>query len=136
MKNIVILIICLLSISLVSCKQHKGYEITGNVTGFPDSTMFYLRELKTDENIDSALVISNKFQLKGHLENEPEDLLLIARVDKKHYHTFLLIGNEKVTIDAAIHDFPWNVKISGSKTQDERNDLQDLKKRWIWNAIR
>ena len=98
------------------------------MTGFPDSTMIYLRNLSTDETFDSTLIIGNKFELKGELQDEPEQIWLNAKVDNKFIYTNLLIGNEIININGDIKDFPWNVNITGSKTQNDFNDLRDLTK--------
>lgn len=126
MKNSFRLILIFLTISIYSCQKHKGYIITGNVTGFSDSTMIYLRNLSTDETFDSTLIIGNKFQLKGQLQDEPEQIWLNTKVDNEFIYASLLIGNENIKIESDISDFPWNVKITGSKSQDDFNDLRDL----------
>ncbi len=113
---------------LLSCSTHEGYQIEGNVTGIPDSTMIYLKNLSTEEEIDSALVLNNHFVLKGVLPETPESFWLHFNLDKKFHYTNLLIGNEKVTLQADITDFPWHVKIKGSKNQDEYNKFRNLRK--------
>jgi len=128
MKKPFRLIVILLTIASYSCQKQNGYIITGDLTGFPDSTMIYLRNLSTDETFDSTMIIGNKFQLKGQLNDVPEQIWLNAKVDKKFIYTNLLIGNEKIKIKADIKDFPWNVSITGSKTQDDNDFLRDLTK--------
>ncbi|MCT4590622.1 MAG: AhpC/TSA family protein [Carboxylicivirga sp.] len=126
MKNLGLLI--LLALIIVSCQKHKGYRITGNVSGFPDSTTIYLRNLSTDETFDSTTIINGQFLLQGHLQDEPEQIWLNARVDGEFIYTNLLIGNENITVEGDIKDFPWHVNINGSKTQDDHNALRDLTK--------
>lgn len=128
MRNLIQLFIILFSLSIYSCQDQVGYVITGNLTGFPDSTMLYLRNLSTDETFDSALIIGNKFQLKGQLLDEPEQIWLNTKVGNEFIYANLLIGNEQIKIEGDLHDFPWNVKISGSKTQDDFNNFRDLTK--------
>ena len=127
-NNLFIVIILLLLVSFHSCQNHSGYIITGNVSGFPDSTMIYLRNLSTDETFDSTLIIGNKFQLKGQLIDEPEQIWLNTEVDNEFIYTDLLIGNEKIKIIGDIKDFPWHVTITGSKTQEDHNYLLNLTK--------
>ena len=115
-------------ISIISCQKQDKYVITGNVTGFPDSTIVYLQNLSTEEKFDSALIIGGKFQLIGHLQDEPEQIWLTSNVGNKFIFTNLLIGNEKVKITGDIKDFPFNVKITGSPSQDDLNHLRDLTK--------
>jgi peroxiredoxin len=69
---------------------------------------------------------------QGQLQNVPEQIWLNARVNNQFIYKNLLIGNEKVSINGDIKDFPWNVKISGSAIQDEYTDCMNLTKAlWI-----
>ncbi|MDR3094261.1 MAG: AhpC/TSA family protein [Bacteroidales bacterium] len=122
------LILAAVTAVLFSCNQPNGYVIQGNLTGFPDSTMIYLRNMSSDETFDSALIINHQFELKGVLENVPEQIWLNTRIDNKLIYKNLLIGNEKIKVTGDIKDFPFNVQISGSKTQKDFDDLQDLTK--------
>lgn len=128
MKNSIQLILILLVISAISCQKQKGYLITGKVTGFPDSTIVYLRNLSTDETFDSTLVMNGEFQLSGQLQDEPEQIWFNTRIDNEFIYANLLMGNEKIKIEGDIKDFPWNVSITGSKRQDDFNNLRDLTK--------
>lgn len=104
--------------SLLACEHPPaGYRITGEVTGFPDSTMMYLQNTNTQENIDSAYVIAGHFEMNGTLEHTPEQLWLHTRVDNSY--TYLLIGNDEIQVRGDITDFPWYVQVSGSKIHDE-----------------
>lgn len=122
------LIVILVAIAALSCQKQNGYIITGDLTGFPDSTMIYLRNLSTDETFDSTMIMGNKFQFKGQLQDVPEQIWLNTKVDNEFIYTNLLIGNENIRIKADIKDFPWNVNITGSKSQDDFNYLRDLTK--------
>ena len=114
-------------LSTSACKKeerNKGeYTIIGEVTGFPNGTKFYLRNLMTDDVFDSTTIENNRFKFNGSLASPPEQIWLNTTVDDKFIFTNLLIGNEKITITGDITDFPWNMKIKGSKTQDELNHL-------------
>lgn len=127
MEKLVFYFLIIASIA-TSCNNQKGYVITGQLTGFPDSTMLYLQNLSTQDNFDSALIIKNKFAFRGYLQNEPEQIWLNTIVDGKFLYTNLLIGNENVSIKGDIKDFPLDVKISGSKTQEEYTYYQNLTK--------
>ncbi len=128
MRNLTKLNVLLLAIMIYSCQHHSGYEITGNLTGFPDSTVIYLRNLNTDEIFDSTLIVGNEFQFIGKLTDEPEQIWLNTIVSNEFIYTDLLIGNEKIKIEGDISDFPWNVNITGSQSQDDYNYLRDLRK--------
>ena len=121
-------------LSTSACKKeerNKGeYTIIGEVTGFPNGTKFYLRNLMTDDVFDSTTIENNRFKFNGSLASPPEQIWLNTTVDDKFIFTNLLIGNEKITITGDITDFPWNMKIKGSKTQDELNHLFERTKKF------
>ncbi len=84
--------------------------------------------MATDAVFDSTTVENNSFKFEGHLSNPPEQIWLNARVDKKFIYTNLLIGNDNIKVKGDIADFPWNVDIKGSKTQEDFNYSQSLTK--------
>lgn len=133
MKNLLNPTLILWAIFILSCQnqeqEQNGYEITGNLSGIPDSTMIYLKNTSTSEIFDSTMVIGGEFLLTGQLESEPEQILLNTIVDDDFFYSNLLIGNEKVKVEGDIKDFPWELNITGSKTQDEFNELNDLTKK-------
>ncbi|UNZ00330.1 AhpC/TSA family protein [Zhouia spongiae] len=108
-------------------KENK-FTILGQVSGFPDGTKFYLRNLATDAVFDSTIVENGSFKFEGYLSSPPEQIWLNTTVDKKFVYTNLLIGNDNITVKGDISDFPWNVKIKGSKTQEDFNYSQSLTK--------
>ncbi len=126
-----ILTVCIV-LFITSCsekeKKEEKFTITGEVTGFPDGTKFYLRNLATDAVFDSTTVENNNFKFEGHLYSPPEQIWLNASVDKKFIYTNLIIGNDNITVKGDISDFPWNVNIKGSKTQEDFNFSQSLTK--------
>lgn len=112
-----LLIMQLLFVSKDSC------VITGNVSGFPDSTMIYLVKHSGDEILESTFIINNNFQFEVELSDSPEELSIYSIIGTQYIYTPLLLGNEKVNLKADISDFPWNVEVKGSKFQDEVNEL-------------
>ncbi|MEN8120543.1 MAG: DUF4369 domain-containing protein [Bacteroidota bacterium] len=104
--------------SIIACNEKQENEekftISGQVSGFPDGTKFYLRNLSTDEVFDSTTVKNNNFKFEGQLSNPPEQIWLNAIIDKKFIYTNLFIGNDKINVKGDIADFPWNVEIKGS----------------------
>jgi peroxiredoxin len=128
MKGLTVLLFFISAILFYSCNKAETYKITGELTGFPDSTMLYLTNLSTEEKFDSALIIKGRFVFIGKLDDTPEQIWLNTQVDKQFIYANLLIGNEVVKVRGDIKDFPWDVKITGSKTQDDNNYLQDLLK--------
>ena len=60
---------------LISCgkeAEQTGYEFNGIVKNIPDSTMIRLSADNVD--IDSAMVLNEKFQLRGQVENRNDEL--------------------------------------------------------------
>lgn len=135
MKDIVksILIVYTL-VFLTACNKKENseekYTITGQVTGFPDGTKFYLRNLATDADFDSTIVENNKFKFEGHLYSPPEQIWLRTIVDNKSVYTNLFIGNDDIKIKGDILDFPWHVDLKGSKTQEDFNYSQNITKEY------
>ncbi len=126
-KSILLLsILILVSACNTNLEKEEKYTIIGQVTGFPDGTKFYLRNLATDAVFDSTIVENNSFKLEGQLSSPPEQIWLNARVDKQFIYTNLLIGNDNITVKGDKEDFPWNVEITGSKIQEEFNYSQSL----------
>jgi len=99
-----------------------------------------LQNLATDAVFDSARVENNRFKFEGRLSSPPEQIWLnntvetvivdkgSTTIDKKFIYTNLLIGNDNITVKGDILDFPWNVNIRGSKTQEDFNYSQGLTK--------
>jgi hypothetical protein len=113
-------ILGLLSALLVACNPDPGgFTIDVNVTGIRDGSLFYLKNWRTNAILDSGYVTKGTFSLQGRLSH-PENLLLYATdtVSKEFIYTNLLIGNERVNINARKADFPWNIDAVGSESQD------------------
>jgi len=105
---------------LVSCQKEKtDFTIKANLKGISNGTLFYLKSWDTDRIIDSAYVDDGLLSLKGELLS-PENLVLYATdsASKEFIYTNLFIGNEIVSFEATKQDFPWNINVSGSVSQD------------------
>ncbi|RZL34915.1 MAG: DUF4369 domain-containing protein, partial [Pedobacter sp.] len=127
MKTLIVILILCCCIQLSNAQQ---YQVNATLTGFENQTKFYLRDINTDKKIDSALLIDGKLSMKGKI-NEVRALWLCCNHKNKFYFTNLLIGAEQVTIKADAKDFPWYVSISGSKSQDKANILNnEVKQLW------
>lgn len=122
MKTLYTCAALLLTVIMCSAKPPAGYTITGNVTGFPDSTAVYLKNRYTDQNISSGYIVNNRFILKGTLSDTPQELVLRAWTEDESMYITMLIGNDDVTATGDAD----NVTISGSKTNDEYNEISDL----------
>jgi len=130
MKNLTLLSFLIFVLLFTSCNKADSYKITGELTGFPDSTIFYLENSSTQESFDSAIILDNKLEFAGQLLNAPEQVFLRTRVDGHLVYTYLLIGNEKIRISGDIKDFPWDVQISGSKSHSDYDILRNMTKHY------
>ena len=87
-----ILSICFI-ISVTACsekeKKEEKFTVLGQVSGIPDGTKFYLRNLATDAVFDSTTVENNSFKFEGHLASPPEQIWLNATVDNKFIYCLL-----------------------------------------------
>jgi thiol-disulfide isomerase/thioredoxin len=107
----------------VSAQQ---YAINARITGFKDGTRFYLNDVGPDINIDSAVIKNGRFSFNGKLGAEPKSLWVTATVGQNYYYFTLLMGNEKIDVRGDVSDFPFDLKITGSKTQDVHNKMIEL----------
>lgn len=123
-----ILLPFVLSICLALNSSSQQYIISANITGFPDSTKFFLKDLDTQSDIDSALIIHNSFTLNGRLPSPPHSLWLYANYNNNFYYLILLIGNDTISVNGNIKDFPFDLSITGSKIQDGLNILNAFTK--------
>jgi len=129
-KKVILFLITALFIIACNQKEEEKFIISGQVTGFPDGTKFYLRNLATDAVFDSTEVENGTFKFEGVFASPPEQIWLNTIVDEKFYYTNLLIGNDKINVKGDISDFPWNVNVSGSKTQEDFNYSQSITKKY------
>ena len=117
--KIIKLIILTLAI-LTSCQKDKklhGYEINGIIKNVPDSTVIYLSA--NNKNIDTSLVISEKFQFIGNVE-KPTNVYLHIK-NSRDYRSFWL-ENNKIGVIGEKGNFKES-KITGSETQKDEDIL-------------
>jgi len=133
MKNTYSLIILILSIFIISCKENKKqeYSIKGEIKGdFKD----YIY-LKSNNFIDSSLVKNNKFSFIGKVNNPVEAVLLpISPKSKKNSgrapfmlensEIFLSVNYEQADFRGELTEFLKLDSISGSKSQELKNNFE------------
>jgi peroxiredoxin len=125
------LLLCLASSTLVVHAQK--YLIRGHLTGFANGTKFYLTDLSTFKDIDSATIRNDRFIMAGALTDPPSSLLIslstfshpfaIPNPNAGSAYIPLLIGNDTVEIEGDISALPFDVSVKGSKIQDQENEL-------------
>lgn len=104
--------------------NEEGPVIAGHITGFKDSTLIFLSHQY--EIYDSAVIVNNEFVLRGPFLDEP--IVVFLETKGSQVWTSMIIGNDKVRVEGDILDFPWNLRITGSKTEDENQKLKALTK--------
>jgi peroxiredoxin len=112
----------------MSFNQNNGYTIKGDVTGFPNNTLISLTDISGQITIDSTYITDGKFEFKGVLNDVPKILRLQSIVESQFIYTTLFIGNDEIKITGDIKDFPYDVQIEGSRTQQNLNRLIELTK--------
>ncbi|QIL41631.1 AhpC/TSA family protein [Pedobacter sp. HDW13] len=126
MKNA--LLTLFLGMCIHTAVSAQQYAINAQITGFKNGTKFYLNDVNLDINIDSAEIKNDHLSFKGKLGAEPQSLWVTTVVGQNYYYFTLLIGNEKIDVKGDIGDFPFDLKITGSKTQDVHNKMIGLTK--------
>ncbi|KIA94612.1 hypothetical protein OC25_09475 [Pedobacter kyungheensis] len=125
MKNALLLFIAICINTVASAQQ---YTINAQITGFKNGTKFYLTDTELDTDIDSAIITNNVLNFKGTLRQTPQSLWVKTTIAQDFYYFTLLMGNEKINVSGDIKDFPFDLKITGSKTQEMHNKMIDLTK--------
>ncbi len=128
MKKIILLVTILFSVFAINGQNKNGYTVTANVTGFPNNTLIPLTDISGQVTIDSTSVVDGKFKLSGKLSDPPQVLRIQSMVKNQFIYATLFIENDEIKISGDIKDFPFNIKMSGSKTQSNLNNLINLTK--------
>lgn len=125
MNKILLTLLLLTFTTLIFAQQ---YHIKANITGVPNGTKFYVTDSDTETDIDSAVMNNSQFVLEGRLYSSPRRLWVYANSGDNYYYFTLFIGPEKITVKGDAKDFPFDLSITGSKTQDTHKALLDLQK--------
>lgn len=118
MKSLFLLFIALPFFAF-SQSSSKGYEISGNVTGYPDGTAVSFLNQQTNTPEKQATIQNGKFTIKGNLP-EPSFIVLIFADQPPAVPMFL--DNSKIVIKGDKDNLD-NLSITGSKTEDEFQEL-------------
>ena len=103
-------------------QKNDGYVIAGSIYWYPDSTLIYLDEISGASNghLDSALIIHNKFRLTGSIKEDA--IQVILRIANTTDFKFFWLENSAINFVAEKGNLA-GARITGSKTQDEYNQL-------------
>ena len=127
MKRILFTTVLLVAILTVNAQL---YKISAELTGFPDHSKFYLKDLTANENVDSAEIIGGKFIMKGKI-SDIKNFWLYNSSKTKYSYTNLTIGADQISVKGDIKDFPFDLSITGSPSQDVANKL-NLQTKALW----
>jgi thiol-disulfide isomerase/thioredoxin len=114
-----ILVCSLLLWSAVGLAQKKF--ISAKLTGFNNGDKARLYSYETAKLTDSTFVSDGKFSIPAVKNETPFNYSLTIESNGKFYRLPLFIANENIAISGDKNDFTYNSKISGSKSQAERN---------------
>jgi len=116
----------LLLLFCLAANAQKGFKITGTLRGFEDHALVKVQ--RENITLDSCYLKEGKFQLKGTFEQSPSPVYLIIMNKEDFVYTFLFLGNENITVDARLEDFPYDVSTKGSKYDAMRYEHVQLEK--------
>jgi peroxiredoxin len=122
MKKLVFVFVIAALVAACTTKE-PHFVIKGKISR-ADSVTFYLQKRVGGKSvkIDSAIVIKGEFTMKGGKVDYPDMASLVAKDMRKGLSFFL--ENSEITITGNL-DSLFSAKITGSKTQDEYNSLEE-----------
>jgi peroxiredoxin len=122
-----LLILTLIALVFAACSTGPHYVISGNIDG-ADSVKFLLQKRVNGKmvTLDSAVALKGSFKMKGGSVKYPEMVLLTAV--NTRLRTQFYLENSDITITGKL-DSLYAARITGSKTQDEYNQLIEANKK-------
>lgn len=120
MKNISLLLLTLLWFSC-SLNMETKFSLSGKTKDIKNGTVLYLYNTLEEKIIDSAQVSNNRFEFDTELTLENPLEVVLHNKDYTLHKLFWIEDNE-MTFDAITTSFK-NAKISGSETEDLRQEL-------------
>ncbi|GHM98892.1 thiol:disulfide interchange protein [Cytophagales bacterium WSM2-2] len=121
------LVLLLLSLAIYSCNTKenvKGYRISAEVSGFPDSTWFYLVNDSQKSN-DSVMMHGGKFNFEGALKDSMKSVQVLLKTKDLSDYKFFWLENTDITFKAEKGIFR-QATVTGSKAQKESDQLSKI----------
>ena len=121
------ILLILLIATVISCKHSQKFELIGNIGNFPDNEIIYLQDF-SNETLDSALVINNKFQFNTKLDSTPIRVMLVTKrqllniTPEPIEYRLLYLENKPMTFYSKTNEFLY-ADISGSETESLSQEL-------------
>lgn len=115
-----------LAIMLTATLQAFAGEIkvTANLTGFSDTAVVYLLNGQTP--IAYQTLAQGKVTLTADVAETPQSYAMYIVDNNQPYYTMLFVANETIEVTAAKEDFPYQVKVNGSKHHTIKAKLDEL----------
>ena len=115
-----------LAIMLTATLQAFAGEIkvTANLTGFSDTAVVYLLNGQTP--IAYQTLAQGKVTLTADVAETPQSYAMYIVDNNQPYYTMLFVANETIEVTAAKEDFPYQVKVYGSKHHIIKAKLDEL----------
>src|SRR5690606_30510690 len=88
-------------------------KITANLTGFTDTAIVYLISGQTPIAYQTAS--HGKVELTAEVSETPESYMMYIVDNNQQFYAELFVADETLQITAAKDDFPYQVKVDGSK---------------------
>ncbi|SEH90848.1 protein of unknown function [Paenimyroides aquimaris] len=99
-------------------------KITANLTGFTDTAVVYLISGQTP--IAYQTLAQGRVELTAEVSETPDTYAIYIVENNQPYYTMLFVANETIEINANKNDFPYAVKVTGSKHHDIKAKLDEL----------
>jgi thiol-disulfide isomerase/thioredoxin len=131
MKKLFLLIFLFFSGIVVSQKN----TISGIITGFEDGTEVLLGDENLGEVVQKTKISKNKFSFKNPSTFSPKRMYLIIKEgETMHWFDSFIVDDKNVVLLGDKKDIPHNIKIKGSKSNDEKiafeKSYEHLQKKW------
>jgi peroxiredoxin len=108
---------------IVLGQQHSSrFSIAGHIYWYADSTLLYLDEISptSTRHLDSTFIVHDQFRFTGSLSGDAVQVML--RIANTSDFKFFWLENSAIGFEAEKGNMA-GAKITGSKTQDEYNQL-------------
>lgn len=111
-----------------SCQERqKGFEISANLSGFPENSKILVTDMSNQKLLDSTRLNDGQFVVNGYLDNSPTmvSLVVLSKDEKVISNALIFIGNEKISITANKTDFTYGIRVEGSEYNKLKVELDN-----------
>jgi len=137
MNKVSFLAVLALGILIFSCnpspnkknvtKKEEGFTLTGQLVGFPDSTMIYIDKDMDTVSDDSTLLVNGKFAFNGKVDIPSITYIRSKYIagTKQNLNTFIWLENSNIELFADTADMQ-KIKVTGSEMQLIADELKNI----------